>query len=351
MYRNVGRTIPVKIRAAIVGANGYTGFELIKLLCNHPHFMLTAAASRSFAGTRLRDVYPALSFVCGNDVFVPPDADEIAKKADVVFTALPHAASAAIGGTFHDKGIKVIDLSADFRYTDINLYETTYGVTHPRPELNRRAVYGLCEIFRAHIAKADIVGNPGCYTTCSILPLYPLLQAGLLSPHGIIVDAASGITGAGRKESVDYNFCETDENYKAYGVTTHRHTTEIEEKLHATVTFTPHLLPVKRGILATIYADLAPQATAAAIDKAYGMYADEKFAVPLGEGVLPELKWVAGSNVCAFGYKIDHKSNRIIIVSAIDNLIKGASGQAVQNANILFGLPETEGLPAIGNHL
>lgn len=346
----------MQIRAAIIGANGYTGFELIKLLYNHPHFTLTAAASRSHAGKPVADLYPALGFAYGDTKFVAPDADAIAQSADVVFTALPHAASAQIGGQLYDKGVKVIDLSADFRYTDIGLYESTYGVTHPRPELNERAAYGLCEVNRAAIAKADIVGNPGCYTTCSILPLYPLLKSGVLSEKGIIIDAASGITGAGRKADEAYNFCETDENFKAYGVTTHRHTTEIEEKLsfgkkRIAVSFTPHLLPVKRGILATIYADLNGGVTAADIDNAYKMYADETFAVPLGEGRLPELKWVAGSNVCAFGYKLDRKCGRIVIVSAIDNLIKGASGQALQNANILFGLPENTGLPVIGNHL
>lgn len=346
----------MRIRAAIIGANGYTGFELMKLLYNHAHFTLTAAASRSFAGKKLRDVYPALGFAYGDEIFCEPDADAIAAKADVVFTALPHAASAQFGGLLYDKGVKVIDLSADFRYTDIALYEKTYGVTHPRADVNEKAVYGLCEINREAIRRAPVVGNPGCYTTCSILPLYPLLKSGVVRRDGIIIDAASGITGAGRKESIDYNFCETDGNFKAYGVTTHRHTTEIEEKLSAggapiSLSFTPHLLPAKRGILATIYAALSDGATAADIDKAYGMYANEPFAVPLGEGRLPELKWVANSNVCAFGYKIDAKCGRVIIVSAIDNLIKGASGQALQNANILFGLPETEGLPLIGNHL
>lgn len=344
------------IRAAIMGANGYTGFELMKLLYNHPDFTLTAAASRSCAGKRLRDIYPSLGFAYGNATFVEPDADAVAKNADVVFTALPHAASAEIGGKFYDKGIKVIDLSADFRYTDTGLYEQTYRVTHPRPELNALAAYGLCEINRAAIAKAAVIGNPGCYTTCAILPLYPLLQSGVILSKGIVIDAASGITGAGRKADENYNYCETAESFKAYGVTTHRHTTEIEEKLgfgrkRMHVTFTPHLLPAKRGILATIYADIQSGVTQKEIDDAYKLYEGERFAVPLGEGVLPELKWVVGSNVCAFGYKIDAAAGKIVIVSAIDNLLKGASGQAVQNANILFGLDEGAGLPIVGNHL
>ncbi len=343
------------IRTAIIGANGYTGFELMKLIHAHPELTLTAAASRSHAGKELRELYPALGFAYGNMKFCEPDVDRIAKYADVVFTALPHAASAEIGGKFFDKGVKVIDLSADFRYTDIGLYEKTYSVTHPRPELNAKAAYGLCEINREKIAKSQIVGNPGCYTTCSILPLYPLIKFGAIKSDGIIIDAASGITGAGRKADENYNYCETAENFKAYGVTTHRHTTEIEEQLSVhkriSVNFTPHLLPIKRGILSTIYADLENGATAADIDKAYAMYKSEKFAVALGEGVLPEIKWVANSNVCAFGYKIDRRTNKIIIVSAIDNLIKGASGQAIQNLNILFGFAEDKGLPIIGAHL
>ncbi len=344
------------IRAAIVGANGYTGFELMKLIYGHPGLTLTSAASRSNAGSKISDLYPALGFAYGNMTFTEPDVDTIAKNADVVFTALPHAASAEIGGKFYDKGVKVIDLSADFRYTDIGLYENTYKVTHPRPDLNKEAVYGLCEINRDKIKKAAVIGNPGCYTTCSILPLYPLIKSGVIQDKGIIIDAASGITGAGRKADVAYNFCESDGNYKAYGVTTHRHATEIEEKLtfgdeRISVSFTPHLLPVKRGILATVYANTASGATASDIDKAYSLYKDEKFAVATGEGVLPELKWVVQSNVCAFGYKLDAKNGRIIIVSAIDNLLKGASGQAVQNCNIMFGLPETDGLPVIGTHL
>ena len=344
------------IRTAIIGANGYTGFELMKLIYNHPMLTLTAAASRSNAGAPIADLYPALGFAYRDMCFAEPDPDAIAAAADVVFTALPHAASADIGGKLHDAGVKVIDLSADFRYDDINLYESTYNVTHPRPELNAQAVYGLCEINREKIKKADIVGNPGCYTTCSILPLYPLLKDGVISEKGIVIDAASGITGAGRKADVGYNYCETAESYKAYGVTTHRHTTEIEEKLsfgkeRIAVNFTPHLLPIKRGILATIYADLKEGAESADVEKAYSMYKNEKFAVCLGEGVLPEIKWVAQSNVCAFGYKIDKKTNKIIIVSAIDNLLKGASGQAVQNLNLMFGLNEECGLPLIGAHL
>jgi N-acetyl-gamma-glutamyl-phosphate reductase len=344
------------IKAAIIGANGYTGFELLKLIHSHPELTLSYAASRSNAGTKLRELYPALGFAYGDRLFDEPDTDTIASNSDVIFTALPHSASAAVCEKLNKKGVKVIDLSADFRYTDVQLYEETYGVTHPCPKLNKSAVYGLCEINRSEIAKADVVGNPGCYTTCSILPLYPLIKFGVIKSDGIIIDAASGVTGAGRKADVAYNFCETDENFKAYGVTTHRHTTEIEEKLSLngnkiSLSFTPHLLPAKRGILATVYANLSEGAEACDVDKAYKTYSGEKFAVPLGEGVLPELKWVTHSNVCAFGYKLDRKNGRIIIVSAIDNLLKGASGQAVQNLNIMFGLKEDAGLPVVGSCL
>lgn len=344
------------IRAAVIGANGYTGFELMKLIHNHPELTLSSAVSRSNSGVKIKEIYPPLGFAYGNKTFEEAEIEKITENSDVVFTALPHAASAEMCGKFYDAGIKVIDLSADFRYNDIDLYEKTYGVTHPRPELNEKAVYGLCEINREKIKNAKIVGNPGCYTTCSILPLYPLVKAGLISKDGIIIDAASGITGAGRKADIAYNFCESDGNFKAYGVTTHRHTSEIEEKLsfdkkRISVSFTPHLLPAKRGILATIYANLADGANEKTIDEAYSIYKGEKFAVALGSGVLPELKWVTQSNVCAFGYKIDTKNCRIIIVSAIDNLIKGASGQAIQNCNIMFGLPENTGLPLIGNYL
>lgn len=241
------------IKVGIVGANGYTGFELMRILAAHPAAEVVTAVSRSNAGTRVKDMYPPLGAVYGDMMFSDIDMEQLS-ACDVCFTALPHAASADIGGQLYDRGVKVIDLSADFRYDSLELYERTYGVTHPRPELNEQAVYGLPELFRDKIAKADIIGNPGCYTTASILALYPLLQAGLIDKDGIIIDAKSGVTGAGRKADVAYNYCETADNFKAYGVTTHRHTTEIEEKLGVSLSFTPHLLPVKRGILATIYA-------------------------------------------------------------------------------------------------
>lgn len=335
------------IKAGIIGANGYTGFELLRILGRHGEAKVTAAASRSNAGTPVADLYPALKSTYGDMLFCDADIS-LFTDCDVCFTALPHAASAEIGGILHDAGVKVIDLSADFRYDSLRLYEQTYGVNHPRPELNEKAVYGLPELFRDKIAGADIVGNPGCYTTASILALYPLIKENVIGRNGIIIDAKSGVTGAGRKADVGYSYCETADNFKAYGVTTHRHTSEIEEKLGVTLSFTPHLLPVKRGILATVYADCSLDADAvqAAYDK---YYSGEPFVS--ASTALPELKWVRGSNCCRIGYKLDKRLGKIIIISVIDNLIKGASGQAVQNMNIMFGLDETQGLEPIGEYL
>lgn len=344
------------INVAIIGANGYTGYELMKIIANHPQAELVTAVSRSNAGTKISDMYAPLERAYGDKNFDELDIDAIANSCDVAFTALPHASSAEIGGKLYDRGLKVIDLSADFRYNDIDVYQNTYKVTHPRPDLNKLAVYGLTEINRDQIKKTQIVGNPGCYTTTSILPLYPLLKNNLISSSGIIIDAKSGITGAGRKAEIDYNFNECSESFKAYAVTTHRHTSEIEEKLSfgkpLVLQFTPHLLPVKRGILATIYATLSSGITATDIAAIYNeFYASEQFVRVLPEGNLPELKWVVGSNVCTIGYKLDKRTNRIIIVSVLDNLLKGASGAAVQNMNLMFGLDEGLGLNKISNYL
>ncbi len=341
------------IKVGIIGANGYTGFELMRLLASHNQAKLEFASSRSMAGEKISSIYPSLDFFYKDKKFDSIDVNDAIKRCDVIFTALPHATSAEIAGKFADKNVKVIDLSADFRYDDVKLFESTYKVEHPRRDLNEKAVYGLCEIFRDKIKGAQIVGNPGCYVTSALLPLIPLIKEKVISPNGIIIDAKSGASGAGRKSDADYILCESDGNFKAYGVTTHRHTTEIEEKLSAydekvTVSFTPHLLPIKRGILSTIYANVT--ASESDIKKVYdSYYKNEKF-VRVCDG-LPEIKWVAGSNVCAIGYKFDVKCGRIIIVSCIDNLIKGASGQAIQNMNVMFGLPEDTGLPVLGQYI
>lgn len=339
-----------KIKVAIVGANGYTGFELLRILAAHKNAEVISAVSRSNAGTKISDMYPALRACYKDTVFDEMNYDKL-KGADVAFTALPHTAGAQIGGELFDAGVKLIDLSADLRYDSLKLYENTYKVTHPRPDLNEKAVYGLCELNRESIKNASVVGNPGCYTTASILPLKPLIDEGLIEKNGIIIDAKSGVTGAGRKSDVSYSYCETDGNFKAYSAVGHRHTTEIEEKLGAdSICFTPHLLPLKRGILNTVYARLKTD-DYKLIESTYNKYyGTEKFVEFTGQ-TLPELKWARGSNCCFIGAIPDFKNGLIKIVSVIDNLIKGASGQAVQNMNIMFGFDESQGLQPLGEYL
>ena len=341
------------IKASVYGATGYAGAELMRLLCGHPEVRLVSAISKTFEGKPLSDIYA--NFRAADISLEAGDLNKIA-GSDVVFTALPHGLSQQVIPALLDKGVKVIDLSGDFRYDDVEVYEHWYQLKHNCPELSQEAVYGLCELYREQVRHARLVGNPGCYTTCSILPLYPLLQDGLVNPEHIIIDAKSGVTGAGRKEKLDYSFCETDENFKAYGIATHRHTSEIEQELskaagrQVQLSFTPHLLPVKRGILATIYADLTPGVTRAEILTSYQRYAREPF-IRIYEKGLPELKHVTGSNNTAIGFVIDERLHRAVIVSCLDNLIKGAAGQAVQNMNLLFDLPETTGLSNIAWYL
>ena len=274
------------IKAGIIGANGYTGFELMRLLAAHPEAEVTFAASRSLAGHKVRETYPTLAGYYGDTEYREPDIAEAA-KCDVVFACLPHGQSAEICGRLVDAGTRVIDLSADFRYDDTDLYEKTYGLTHPRRDLAAQAVYGLPEYNRAAIAKARLVANPGCFVTASVLAIKPLADAGVINKRTVIVDAKSGVSGAGRKADVAYNANEVEGNFKAYGVTTHRHTTEIEEKCGAVVTFTPHLLPIKRGILATIYCDLTADPKKAV--EAYARYNGEPFVHFTGAD-LPEIK-------------------------------------------------------------
>ena len=353
MYNYKLKEITLMIKVGIIGANGYTGYELMRMLAAHPKVKVVYAASRSNAGTPAANLYPSLSGAYGDMLFDAINFELCAKNCDVVFTALPHGVSAETcaavlkaGG----KNIKVIDLSADFRYDSIPLFNTTYGIEHPCAGLNQTAVYGLSELFRSRVKEAQIVANPGCYPTASILALYPLVKEKLISPSGIIVDAKSGATGAGRQASEAFSLCESSGNFKAYGVTTHRHTSEIEEKLGANaLMFTPHLLPVKRGILATCYADIE-KAAEKDIFAAYEKYYKNEPFVKVGADI-PDLNYVVNSNECRIGFKIDARAKKIIIVSVIDNLIKGASGQAIQNMNIMFGFDERLGLPACGNQL
>jgi len=337
-------------RVAIVGASGYTGVELARILCNHPHIELTAVTSRQYAGMALAEVFPNLrtkvSLVCENLTVA-----EICDRADVVFTAVPHKTAMDIVPQLLGAGKKVVDLSADFRLRDVNVYEEWYQ-PHSSAEYLAEAVYGLPELYREEIRTARLVANPGCYPTSIILALAPLLQAQAIQPHTIIADSKSGTSGAGRTASVGSLFCEVTDGFRPYKVGgTHRHIPEIEQELSLQageplrISFTPHLLPVSRGILSTIYATLQPGIEVAKISALYfNTYAGEYFIRLLPAGNLPATQYVRGSNFCDIGYSIDARTGRIIITSAIDNIVKGASGQAVQNMNLICGFPETTGL-------
>jgi len=338
------------LRVGVLGATGYAGIETVRILSGHPDVKITRLVSHSFVGKKISDIYPNFRNVC-DMVCCELDVDDIAANCDLVFTALPHGASKEVIPAIYEKGIKIVDLSGDFRYDSKEVYEKWYGKPHCAPEILEKSVYGLCEIHREKIKTATIVGNPGCYTTCSILPLYPLLHAGVVHKDNIIIDAKSGVTGAGRTEKLPYSFCECTENSKAYKIATHRHTSEIEQELsHAAgeeimVSFTPHLIPQKRGILATSYANLKEDMTDEAIYKILSeFYKDEYFVRVLKPGELPETKNVAGSNFIEIGFKVDHRLKRVVVSSAIDNLFKGAAGQAVQNMNIMMGFQEKAGI-------
>lgn len=336
------------IKASIIGATGYVGIELIRILAGHPAVTLVHLVSQSFEGQKIGEVYPHLA--ARRETLESMNLEKIGGDSDVIFTALPHGASAETIQKLAPYGKKIIDLSADFRYDDVATYEAWYKVKHPAPELMRQAVYGLPELHRAEIQKCQIVGNPGCYTTCSILGLAPAVQKGFIDPDSIIIDAKSGVTGAGRKPSTDLHFSEVNESFKAYGVGTHRHTSEIEQEISklagkpVVLSFSPHLIPIQRGILATIYARLTGEIAHGDFVKLYqDFYEDEPF-VQIEEKGLPQIKYVKGTNLCRIGFVVDPRTNRVVIVSVIDNLVKGAAGQAVENMNLLFGLPETTGL-------
>ncbi|MFY9176686.1 MAG: N-acetyl-gamma-glutamyl-phosphate reductase [Caldicoprobacterales bacterium] len=345
------------IKVSVLGATGYGGIELIRLLASHPKVDIYKLVSHSYSGKSLADVYP--NFTAYKNITLSSlDVDEIAEGSHVVFTSLPHGTSSKIIPLLYEKGVRIIDLSGDFRYISPEVFEKWYGYKHPHPELLDDSVYGLPELHKENIKNAQLVGNPGCYPTGAILTLAPLVANKLIDYTSIIIDSKSGATGAGRATSVDLNFCEVNENMKAYKVATHRHTSEIEQELgllagkDITLSFTPHLLPIKRGILSTIYASLLNNLT---FDDVYTLYKDfykdAPFVSIYPEGKFPEVKHVNGSNQCHIGFTIDSRTNRIILVSAIDNLVKGAGGQAIQNMNIMFGLEETTGLPQLGWYL
>ena len=345
------------IKVGILGATGYAGIEVVRLLSRHSECELTLLVSQTFKGQKISDVYQSLRGVC-DLVCEELDVAEAAKRCDVVFTALPHGASKEVIPSLYAAGLKVIDLSGDFRYNDVKVYEEWYGQPHSSHELLIESVYGLCELHREEIKKTKLVGNPGCYTTCSILGLAPLVKHGLIDNSSIIIDAKSGVSGAGRGLALDYHFCECTENMKAYKLGTHRHTSEIEQELgllageEIRLSFSPHLVPMKRGIFATCYANLKTDKSQEELVQLYkDFYEGEYFVRVYNSGELPESNHVSGSNFVDIGLVVDKRLNRVIVVSAIDNLVKGAAGQAVQNMNLMFGLDEKTGLMQAGLYL
>ena len=341
------------IKVGIIGATGYAGGELARILMGHKDAKIVWYGSRSYIDKKYADVYQNM-FQIVDAKCLDDNMEELAKKADVIFTATPQGFCASVISEAILADTKIVDLSADFRIKDVDTYEKWYGIQHKSPQFIEGAVYGLCEINREDVKGARLVANPGCYTTCSILTAYPLAKEGLIDMNTLIIDAKSGTSGAGRGAKVGNLYCEVNENIKAYGVASHRHTPEIEEQLgyaakeDVRISFTPHLVPMNRGILATEYATLTKQATYEDIKAVYDKYyKEEKFIRVLEEGVCPETKWVEGSNYVDINFKIDPRTNRIIMMGAIDNLVKGAAGQAVQNMNLMFGLPESEGLELV----
>ena len=341
------------IKAGIIGSTGYAGQELVRILTQHKDAEVVWYGSRSYIDQKYYEVFRNM-FQIVDDKCLDDNMDELASKVDVIFTATPQGLCSSLVSEEILSKVKIIDLSADFRIKDVNRYEEWYGIKHQSPEFIDEAVYGLCEINREDIKKARLIANPGCYPTCSTLSIYPMAKEGLIEMNSVIIDAKSGTSGAGRGAKVNNLYCEVNENIKAYGVATHRHTPEIEEQLgyaageKVVLNFTPHLVPMNRGILATEYAKLTKKVTYEEVKAIYDKYyADEKFVRVLEKDQCPETKWVEGSNYVDIGFKIDERTGRIIMMGAIDNLVKGAAGQAVQNMNLLFGLPESEGLELV----
>lgn len=338
------------VKVGIIGSTGYAGVELVRLLLQHKDVEIVWYGSRSYIDKKyyevFRNMFQIVDAKCMDD-----DMETLADSVDVIFTATPQGLCASLVKEEVLNKVKIIDLSADFRIKDVSVYEQWYGMEHKSPQFIDEAVYGLCEINRDKVRDARLVANPGCYPTCTILSIYPLLKEGLINPDTIIVDAKSGTSGAGRGAKVNNLFCEVNENIKAYGVATHRHTPEIEEQLSyaagsdVLINFTPHLVPMNRGILITAYASLNKKVSYEEVKAVYDKYYDrEQFVRVLDKDVPPETRWVEGSNYVDVNFKIDERTNRIIMMGAMDNLIKGAAGQAVQNMNLMFGFDEKEGL-------
>jgi N-acetyl-gamma-glutamyl-phosphate reductase len=342
-----------KIPVAVVGASGYTGEELVRLLLAHPNVDLVAATSRQLSGKSLAEVFPRLSHnkTAAALKFSNPGAKEIARSAKIIFLALPHGLAAEFAEPLLSTGARVVDLSADFRIKDADIYREFYGQEHPAPDLLGKSVYGMPEIYRDQIRGAQLVACPGCYPTSILIPLRPLIRRKAIERSRILVASMSGVTGAGRKVEADYLFSECNESVRPYGVPKHRHLSEIEQELsnlageRITIQFTPHLVPINRGIITTIYTDIAGNVVN--LDPVVmfsGAYAEEPFVRLLGDARLPDTKQVVGTNFIDIAWKIDKRTNRLIVMSAIDNIVKGASGQALQCMNLMLGLPETAGL-------
>ena len=338
------------IKAGIIGSTGYAGAEIVRLLLQHKDVEIAWYGSRSYIDKKYYEVFQNM-FQLVDEKCMDDNMEELANSVDVIFTATPQGLCASLVNEDILNKVKIIDLSADFRIKDVKTYEEWYGIEHKSPQFIDEAVYGLCEINRDKVKGARLIANPGCYPTCTTLSIYPLLKEGLIEPSSIIVDAKSGTSGAGRGAKVNNLFCEVNENIKAYGVATHRHTPEIEEQLgyaageKVLINFTPHLVPMNRGILVTAYATLKKDVSYEEVKAVYDKYYDkEQFVRVLDKDVPPETRWVEGSNYVDVNFKIDKRTNRIIMMGAMDNLIKGAAGQAVQNMNIMFGFPENEGL-------
>lgn len=339
-------------QVGLVGVTGYTGMELARLLAHHPDMELALATSRSEAGKTLGDLFPQLGGArVAHAPVVEPEPARLAAACELVFLAIPHGTAMDMAGELYDSGVPVVDLSADFRLTDPTVYEAWYGLAHRRPELLEKAVYGLLEFGAEDISRARLVANPGCYPTATVLALAPALERGIIETDDIVVDAKSGTTGAGRGAKVPTLFCEVADTFRAYGLGTHRHTPEIEQEVSRlaggamTLSFNTHLLPINRGILTTSYARLTSGISLEAVHAIYAdRYADAPWVRVLPPGALPETKNVRGTMFCDIGLVVDPRTNRLIVVSVIDNLCRGASGQALACANLMLGLEMTTGL-------
>ena len=341
------------IKAGIIGSTGYAGQEIVRILLGHKDVEIKWYGSRTYADQAYASVFQNM-FQLVPDICKGEDMEKLCEEVDVIFTATPQGLCSTLVNEDILSKVKIIDLSADFRIKDVETYEKWYGIKHGSPQFIEEAVYGLCEVNREEIKKARLIANPGCYPTCSFLSIYPLAKAGWIDMKSIIVDAKSGTSGAGRGAKVNNLYCEVNESIKAYGVASHRHTPEIEEQLsyasgtEAVINFTPHLVPMNRGILVTAYASLKKEVSYEEVRAAYDKYyADETFIRVLDKDVCPQTKCVEGSNYVDVNFKIDLRTGRVIMMGAIDNLVKGAAGQAVQNMNLMFGFDEAEGLHQI----